>query len=133
MMSSCKKETPEPKAAITQTVDVSLKANESYTLELPKNLRDDEYQITSQAAHYSISSVGVNAAGNRIYQYTPGTAYTGTDEVIVSNDWEREQHAHQPPPSGSCSHPSGCDKQEEDHYIITIRFTITNPEVPANR
>ena len=42
-MQSCKKEQQDiQKAAITQTVNAQLKANESYTFILTKNTRDDE-------------------------------------------------------------------------------------------
>lgn len=122
MVSCKKKEMPAPKAAITQTVNVSLKSNEDYTFTLPKNLRDDEYEITSQASHFSISEVGKNTSGEQIYKYTPATDFTGTDVVIVSNDEEREhgcpkQHNGPKPPRP----PKG---QEEDHYIVTINFTV---------
>lgn len=123
---SCKKE-KMPKEAIKQTINVNLKMDENFTFLLPKNLRDDAYEITRQAVHYSFSEVGINASGNRIYQYMPATGYTGTDQVIVSNDEEREMH--QTPPKGP--HPlrplkKGCKGPEEEHYIITINFVIEN-------
>lgn len=122
MVSCKKKEMPSPKPAITQTVNVSLKTNEDYTFSLPKNLRDDEYEITTQASHYSISEVGKNSSGKHIYKYTPSTDYAGTDVVIVSNDEERDhccpQHQNGPKPPRPPKGP------EEDHYTITINFTI---------
>lgn len=150
---SCKKE-HMPKEAVVQTVNVSIKANESFTFELPKNLRDDPFEITSQAAHFSVSELGVNAAGNRIFSYTPSKDFTGTDKVILSNDQEREQHQHPggppqngcsqqgpppaggpqgPPPSGGhqCGghhHKGNCNKGEEDHYIITINFVVESSQ-----
>lgn len=123
MVSCKKKEMPAPKPAITQTVNVSLNTNEDYTFSLPKNLRDDEYEITTQASHYSISEVGKNSSGERIYKYTPAADFTGTDVVIVSNDEEREHQCGQHPPKG-IKPPRPPKGEEEDHYIITINFTI---------
>lgn len=128
-MASCKKE-KMPKEAITQTVTVSLAANEKYTFTLPKNLRDDAYEITDQAEHYSLSEVGVNTAGERVFNYTPAAGYVGNDQVVLSNDEERE--AHKPHPKGpkfglplpGRSHKGQCKGGEEDHYIITINFVV---------
>lgn len=124
---SCKKE-EKPKPPVLQSYDVQLKANEAYTFTLPKNKRNDPYEITSQSNHYTISAVGEDASGNRIYQYTPAKDYAGTDRVVIANP--KEEH----PDHGKCGpkppmihpkHPHGdCDKDEEDHYIVTINFTI---------
>lgn len=139
MVSCKKKDMQAEKEAITQTVDVSLNTNESYLFTLPKNLRDDPYEITTQASHFSISELGVNASGERVYKYTPAQGYTGTDQIIVSNDQEREEHKMHPqgpPPMGPKpqGQPKGnCkDKQgEEDHYIITFNFNVKGTENPA--
>jgi len=134
-MASCKKqEIPkEPKEAITQTVDVKMKVDESYSFTLPKNLRDDPYEITIKAQHALISEVGINQAGDRIFSYTPTKGYTGSDQVVVSNDQEREEHMaqkgnHQGPPKGKPHHKGKCEgpKDEEDHYILTFNFVVDN-------
>jgi len=138
-MASCKKG-QMPKEAIKQTVNVDLKTNEAYTLVLPKNLRDDPYEITTQAGHFSISQVGVNASGERIFQYTPATGFIGTDQVVVSNDQEREEHEMHPQGPPPPKHMNGgCNKTkgEEDHYIITINFVVertenTNSDISQN-
>ena len=125
-MTSCKKERI-PKDAIKETVNVSLKAGENYIFTLPKNLRDDPYEITSQAKHASVSEVGVNATGERVYNYKPSSGFAGSDQVIVSNDQEREEHenhsAGPPPPTGPKKGACG-NGGEEDHYIITINFVV---------
>lgn len=139
-MQSCNKNDMQEveKAAITQTVDAQLKANESYTFTLTKNLRNDEYRFVTQASHASVSSLGVDASGNRIYKYTPALNYVGTDQVVVSNDWEKDgAHPHNdtctgPPPQGNPPpHNGNCDKGEEDHYIVTINFTVTDAQTTA--
>lgn len=124
--SSCKKEEIE-KAAITQTHTVQLKANESYTFVLPKNKRNDAYEFTTTASHASVSAIGKDASGNPIYQYTPEVGYVGTDQVVLSNDYEREEHANKPHPRPllGIGHPKGdCKGGEEDHYIVTINFVV---------
>ena len=136
-MASCEKKDKEemPKEAIKQTVNVNLKNSESYTFVLPKNLRNDPFEISTQAKHYSLSEVGLNSSSERIYQYKPTAGYVGNDVVIVSNDQEREemeQHEHHERhhPHGPMSggHKKGhCNKGgEEDHYIITINFNVTD-------
>lgn len=130
-MASCKKE-KMPKEAITETVNVSLKTNESYQFVLPKNLRDDPYEITTQAKHAFISEVGTNTNGDRVFKYTPITDYTGTDMVVISNDQEREEHQAHPagtPPVGpppNEHHKHDCKGGEEDHYIYTFNFITEN-------
>ncbi len=137
---SCKKKDLHvEKDAITQTENVSLSADESYLFTLPKNLRNDPYEITTQASHYSISEVGVNSSGERIYKYTPAQGFTGTDVVVVSNDQEREEHKMRPDgprplfPKAGGPQKKDCNEKEgeEDHYIITINFTVTGPENPG--
>ena len=136
-MTSCKKgekEPQEPKPAIEQNFDAKLSANQTYTFALPKNLRDDHYEIISEAQHFSLSELSENANGDRIYTYKPAADYVGTDQVILSNDWEREEHAGKlehhkhrllPPPPGAKRHHKKCDKGgEEEHYIVTINFTM---------
>ena len=133
-MQSCKKEENDHKSPISETINVQLKANEAYTFTLPKNKRDDEYEITTHPSHSIISEVGRDASGSRIYQYTPSLNYVGTDQVVVANPQEGEQdhdgngpkpkHHHLlPPPHG---HHGGCDGGEEDHYIVTINFIVAN-------
>ena len=130
---ACKKEHTE-KEAIRKTIDVTLTQDQNYTFTLTKNLRDDEYRITEQAQHYLISNSGTTSAGDRVYTYQPAAGYYGTDEVIVRNDWERDEHAGHshgncqggPPPPNGADHGGQCNKPkgEEDHYIYTFRFTI---------
>lgn len=121
-LTSCGK--PDQKPAIRQTITVQLETNEAYTFVLPQNLRNDAYEFTSQASHYSISVLGTNSVGQNIYQYTPETNYTGTDQVTVSNDWEKED-------TGPCGNPQGgpgfgncMNGGQEDHYVVTFKFNI---------
>ena len=126
---ACRKKEHPPKPAIQQTVNVQLKTNQAYTFTLPKNKRDDAYEITANPQHATVSQIGRDAAGNQIYQYTPVANFSGNDQVIVGNDEELREHADHPKPHPHFfphPHPKGdCDKgEEEDHYVITIHFTI---------
>lgn len=135
-MASCKKEKTPEAPAITQTYDVSLKVGESYTFTLPKNLRNDPYEITTQAQHASISELDVSSSGDRIYKYTPEAGYSGTDQVIVSNDQEREQncvHPQGPPPPPPGTQPGNCNGGKEDHYIVTINFTMKGSDISVSK
>jgi hypothetical protein len=136
-MTSCKKGKMH-RAPVTETINVQLKLNEAYTFTLPKNLRDDEYEFKEQASHASISALGKNANGDRVYSYTPALNYSGLDRVIVSNNEEAEEHEMHgqcgnhnppPPPKGNCDGKGG----EEDHYIITINFDVRGSSVISSK
>jgi hypothetical protein len=128
VMQSCKKKEEDHKAPIQQTVMAQLKANEAYTFTLPKNKRNDGYVILTAAAHSSVSEVGTDASGNRIYKYTPVLNYSGTDQVVVANPKEERPHAegHRHHLFPHPHHHGDCDGGEEDHYIVTINFTVDN-------
>jgi hypothetical protein len=123
-MASCKKE-ETPALAIMQTVDVNLKAGESYTFSLPKNLHNDPYEITTQAKHASVSQLCEDSSGAHIYKYTPEANYSGSDQVIVSNDQKHNSNctASQGPPPAGTEH-GDCNGDKEDHYVITLNFTV---------
>jgi 5'-3' exonuclease len=128
-MQSCKKE-ENRKPPIKENINVDLAANQSYTFSLPKNKRDDAYEISSQPAHFAINEVGKDATGNRIYKYTPSLNYHGTDQVVIANVEEDEHQGggncnSNPPPSHGHGH-GDCNGGDEDHYIITLHFNIQN-------
>src|ERR1044072_2291690 len=96
-MASCKKEeTPVP--PITQTYDVSLRVGESYTFSLPKNIRNDPYEIINAEKHATVSQLCMDSTGAPVYKYTPETGYAGSDQVVVSNARK---------PGQGCPHPQG--------------------------
>lgn len=115
-LTSCGK---EEKPAVKVEFTVQLTPDQAYTFILPDNKRHDEFEFTTQASHYSVSALGENTLGQQIYQYTPAANYTGTDEVVVNNDYERYEEHHMGGP-----HMGGCMGGEEDHYIVTIHFVI---------
>lgn len=124
---ACRKKEQPPKPPVQQTVNVALKPNEAYTFTLPKNKRNDAYEIITSPQHATVNQLGTDASGNRIYQYTSASGFSGTDQVVVANDQELREHTgppkHRPhlfPPH----HHGDCDMGEEDHYVITINFTV---------
>jgi hypothetical protein len=132
-IASCKKE-EMPATVNMQTFDVSLKVGESYTFSLPESVRNIPYEISSEAKHASVSTVCVDSTGTPIYKYTPEPGYSGSDQVIISNDRERNQNctAAQGPPPGET--PRGaCGGGKEEHYIITLNFTMEENATPASK
>ncbi|MGZ3862592.1 MAG: hypothetical protein ACXVPN_02235 [Bacteroidia bacterium] len=125
---ACRKKEMPPKPPVQQTVDVALKTNQAYTFTLPKNKRNDAYEITANPQHAMISKLGADASGNFVYEYTPVSNFSGTDQVIVANDQELREHAGHPKPRPHLfpHHPRGdcANGEEEDHYVITFNFTV---------
>ncbi len=105
---SCKKDnTIEP---VTQTINATIKINQSYQFDLG-NFGDEEGAfISKQAINFSSSSVDreVNT-GKVIYKYVPKINFVGTDEVEIKS-------------------ARGSDGASPNDKIIytTIKFTITN-------
>jgi hypothetical protein len=133
-LTSCNRDHNE-EPAIEQTLKVQLAQNEAYTFVLPENLRKDAYEFTTQALHYSISTLSKNSSGEQIYQYTPALDYVGTDQVVVTNDHEKNE-----------DHSQGCNQQgnpgfgqcmgggnPEEHYMVTIDFTVGSLNESASR
>src|SRR5689334_14520179 len=98
---SCKKEDRD--VTVTKTIAVSLKANESYSYEVPKaGDADDVMQITKQADHSLTSTVSpVANSENSLFEYTPAADFTGSDEVQVSNI--ETHHGNSGHSHGNCS------------------------------
>lgn len=92
---SCKKEKHE-EIVLEQSLEKTLKVNESITFTLPASLSDDEYQITTSAAHAYVSKLSEDLSGNTLYCYTPEKDFVGSDFVIVSTVEEnhKDQHGH---------------------------------------
>jgi hypothetical protein len=79
---SCKKDkAPEP---AYQTINHSLKVNQSYQFDLG-NFGDEEgASITRQATNFSISSIDLDMTiRSVIYKYVTALDFVGTDEVVI--------------------------------------------------
>lgn len=136
IMPSCQKE--KVNAVVTKTVDATLKVNETYTFTLPAQEGDDAYEITTQASHYTVSKVGLDATGaNMVYEYTPALDFVGTDQVVITTTEEEHTGEHH---GGMCGnkapHPQGANilhlphphhhhhHDAEEQLEITINLTI---------
>jgi hypothetical protein len=121
---SCKKDDNGP--TVTHTVAVSLRANESYSYQVPKaGDADDVMQITKQAGHSLISKVSpVVNSENTLFEYTPALGFTGSDEVQVTNV---ENHSGQQgaPHHGNCSGGKG-HHEGTTTYIFKINVIAAN-------
>ncbi len=112
-----------------QTVNATLDKNTTYTYVLPANTTDDNFKVTSNPIHAGNSQIVVDGAtGNLVYQYTPLTDYTGTDQLVIAT--VEEQHGQ-----GNCIHPTNgkpnpngaaCQGPHHDDksYIITFNLNI---------
>lgn len=125
-MVSCKKEEVNPET-ISETIDVSLKKNESYTFVLPESLQE-KCEINTQAQHFKTSELSVNDSGQKTIVYTPALEYQGTDQLIISNQMEKPEcsHQHPHPPRPPKGHKGDCKKGMKKHHKITINFTIVD-------
>lgn len=127
---ACKKE-KAPKAPIEQTVESSLKAGEEFSFVLPKNLRNDPFEINLSPAHDSICELTVNAAGEPVLRYISVSGFTGTEEIVISNDQELREHKdakggpHGKGPKFRIHHKNSCSKgKEEDHFVIRFKLDV---------
>ena len=123
---SCRKEEAPP-APVTTNINVSLKQNEAYTFTLPANKSKTPYKITSQASHFAISTVGKDASGNDIYQYTPEQNFMGNDVVTVADTEEHKECGHHHPHMGLRVHHHHGDDNDADDVapnIVNITFAV---------
>lgn len=83
---------------LNQTVNATIKQNETYQYDLP-NPSSGSFGVESSGANSANTSVVSNTAG-RTFIYTPPANYTGTDVVVVSNV--------APPVTSNNSNNGGC-------------------------
>ncbi|MBL0048283.1 MAG: hypothetical protein IPP32_09345 [Bacteroidetes bacterium] len=128
---SCEKEKQEV-TIIEQSLEKTIKVNESATFTLPVNESDDAYKITTDAAHAYVSKLSDDLSGNAVYTYTPEKDYVGNDLIVVSTV-EEKQHGNK----GNKGHHKGgskgghChgDDKGEQQMKVTIRINILKEEV----
>ncbi len=124
---SCKKkESPLP--PVITNLNIDLNKNQAYTFVLPENTSDTPYKITLQAVHYNLSTVGKDASGNEIYQYTPETDFIGNDVMSVANTEEHRCNGHHPHHGFGKIHIGhhGNDHDADDvaPNIVNIHFSV---------
>ncbi len=112
-LQSCQKEDDEPLKS--QVINIDLKMNESFVFTLPESDDDESFNIQQQATHFAKSSINKSSSSSQEYSYTPSLDYSGTDNVVLTNEIE------------SSSNQSGhhrCGNDEDEVVTITINFNI---------
>ncbi len=110
VMPSCKKEMiQDEKQPISESVSANLNKDESYAYSLPAASGPEEFKIVKQSEHGTISQIEKDASGNMVYNYTPATGFTGTDQVVIANGKEG-------PPQGKCGPPNGAHPAQGEHH-----------------
>jgi hypothetical protein len=124
--SSCEKQRLE-KELQKQTIERTLKVNESVSFSLPLGDKDDAYQLTTPASHASISRLSVNSDGSTEYLYTPENNYVGQDVIVITTIENEKNGGH----SSKSKHnkgnmKGGCSGKHEGggHYEVTVNLTI---------
>ncbi len=115
----CKKDAlpSDSETKVTETVEITLPENSSYTYNVPANQSDDPYQITQDASHASASVLETKSSGESIYTYTPVRGFVGDDQVIIENVEELHIHENQDGLSGGCYGGQGGTMQPADNHV----------------
>ena len=121
VISSCKKE--QEGKTITQTINITLNANNSYSFQIPHaGDADDVMHIIKQSVNYKVSRVSSVAGSDyALFEYTPGLNFTGSDEVQVSNEENHQGNANGQM-HGNCN---GGGNHHGDTYIYIFKITVT--------
>ncbi len=122
VISSCKKE--QEGKTITQTINITLNANNSYSYQIPHaGDADDVMHIIKQSVNYKVSQVASVAGSDyALFEYTPGLNFTGSDEVQVSNE-ENHQGDANGQMHGNCN--GGGNHHHGDTYIYIFKITVS--------
>ena len=108
LIHSCKKDSSSVQKS--NTINVSIKANENYSYDLGAFGYEEGAIIDEQAIHYDSSFIKRDLnTGQETYTYKPSAGYLGNDEVKLKSE-------------------RGSDGASPNNKIIytTIEFTITN-------
>ena len=123
-VSSCRKEP----VTTTKTINVELKSNDSYSYIILKEGDDDEddvMKIVQQAMNYSVSKITPDASENILFEYVPAKDFSGTDEVRISNEHDRDEDHHRGGHHGSCHDGKrGHDNTSIYIFKFNIRKTL---------
>ena len=126
--------TKEP-LVIYKNINVSLKENESYQLDLGNLGNEEVAEITKQAAHFQTSQTQIlTTSSNTTYIYVPSIDYSGTDDVeitITRGEPVNNQGQCGFGGSGGCNQNNGShwgngwgSCGEDDMTVYTVHFSI---------
>jgi hypothetical protein len=129
-MQSCEKMDMHDKGVTTtQTVNASISQNSSYTYTLPSSVGGSTSQISTPAAHSSVSTITTDINGNNSYHYTPAAGYAGNDIVVITTKTEEAHGGH-----GNCNHGGHGHHDDDDNTTITtINLTVTSASVTTSK
>lgn len=140
--------TPDP---VTETIEVSINANETYQYALPSTGDNTSFNVEVASARSATSSI-VSDANGSTFNYTPVTNSTGTDVVVITTVPTQGPgagcgHHHHHPDSlkaggngGSCAgngggkhhhkhrHKGKCSNTGEGKHTITFNITVNGTQ-----
>jgi hypothetical protein len=135
---SCKKSEDTAIATNETSVAIELKANQTYTYNLPAVTGKQRYKITQASSKNASTAIVADASGNMQLVYTPALNYIGSDAVSLSTAPSDSCQGNRPPhPEHKGEHHSKLklplqhkhhkkDKATENN--ILINFNITSDE-----
>jgi hypothetical protein len=107
-----------PSGSETEVINATITSD--FTYELP--LSTTNIQIHKQAAHFTLSEIGVDAKkGTPVYQYLPAKGFTGTDEVTLKDVETYESNSHD---GGDCHNMDDGQQRAIKTSFIKIKFTV---------
>jgi hypothetical protein len=113
--------TNEP-VVTTQTINVNLNLNQSYTDTLPLFDSGSVSYIHDAATNAMVSTIVTDTNGVSYYQYTPAKDFTGTDAVMINSSGYQNNVS----PTNSSSSKNGKPNNSPIQNIVLtyINFTI---------
>jgi hypothetical protein len=126
-ITSCEKKEDHEPVQNSKVINVDLKQNESYSYQiLASGDGADAMEISQQAQHALTCKITPDAAHNTLFEYTPATDYTGSDEIhITTVDGEHHEHHDNDHHHGNCQ-----GKDDEAGSSYTFKINITSDNVP---
>ncbi|MFN8283725.1 MAG: hypothetical protein U0U67_10950 [Chitinophagales bacterium] len=125
MTVSCKKENHHK--TITQTIDLNLGMNETYSFSFPVNTQPE---ITKQASHASNSVITTDNSTNLTqFTYTPTKDFVGTDEINIQLKKSKDNYVGNGILPGGCYGGNHGGDDRVDSY--SFKINIINVEKPG--
>lgn len=113
LIQSCKKDKTSDSIPQTtnQTINQTIKANQSFQFDLGYFGKEENASISKQATNYTVSTIDMDIinTGKVIYKYVPALNFVGTDKVEIKS-----------------ARGSDGGSANDNVIYITINFIITN-------
>src|ERR1043165_1795244 len=107
---------------LNKVINVSLKANETYSYQIPaSDNSNNQLRDSKQASHAASSTLQFKNSNSPLtFQYVPATDFTGTDEVEIGNEGMPAPPSHQ-----GQQHNGGCQGHHQNPEGVSYTFKIT--------